>query len=74
MYDFDYTTPIRCVTDAWVCTGIDWIPAIKVGMLKQQSRSSNPAGSDLRQVRDLGVRQLDEVEGAQFDAEASAPA
>ena len=31
-------------------------------------------GSDLREVRDLGVRQVHEVEGAQLDAEASAPA
>lgn len=32
------------------------------------------AGSDLGEIRDLSIRQLDEVEGAQFDAEASAPA
>ncbi len=28
-------------------------------------------GSDLGEVRDLGVRELDEVEGAQLDTEAS---
>ena len=31
-------------------------------------------GSDLGEVRDLGVRELDEVEGAQLDTETSAPA
>lgn len=34
----------------------------------------NEAGSDLCEVRDLRVRQFDKVEGAQLDAEASAPA
>lgn len=64
MYNFDYTTPIRCVTDACAHRGIDWSLAIELNMLKQPSRSSNPAASDLGKVRDLGVRQLDEVEGA----------
>ena len=49
-----------------------------IGVCHEDRNRTRPgprvAGSDLGQVRDLRARQLNEVEGAQLDAEASAPA